>query len=280
MNMKQSCRTGATRNCTCGPLVLLSSHPRQPRSTVQYQRLVSFHQRVWPSQCLAGQRQLAAAVDDNSPLFKPFVPQTKLADELRQFKMEVSRHDGTVVIQCLTGDHIPDTAALLTEAFSEAMGFVPLYRRFLCRNIEQYLLSHMTLIPKTVILVAILYQNGACLPRKLHSAESSTTDLDFPTSGHEQKIGTASHHSKGVVVGTLELSFTTSTRTRFMTLNAPPDCAYLCNMAVSRAYQRQGFGKLLLEASERVVKLVDEKRIFLHLRCGVIEVLGWPRAQF
>ncbi len=96
-------------------------------------------------------------------------------------------------------------------------------RRFLCRNIEQYLVSHMALIPKTAILVAVLYQHGACQPRNLRSAESSTRDMELPTSdGHEREPDFTSHHKHGVVVGTLELSFTTSTRTHFMTLNAPP----------------------------------------------------------
>lgn len=54
--------------------------------------------------------------------------QTKIADELKRFKMEVSRHDGTVVIRCLTEADVPDTANLLAEAFSEAMGYVPLYK--------------------------------------------------------------------------------------------------------------------------------------------------------
>lgn len=80
----------------------------------------------------------------------------------------------------------------------------------------------MNLLPKTAILVAILYQGGGNRPI-MHDNRNSTDDPEFPVSdGDGDGTGLASPHMNGVVVGTLELSFTASTRTHFMTLNAPP----------------------------------------------------------
>jgi hypothetical protein len=39
--------------------------------------------------------------------------------------MEITRNDGKVVIHCLTEAFVPETAALLTDAVSEAMGYLP-----------------------------------------------------------------------------------------------------------------------------------------------------------
>ncbi|CAL5227490.1 g10471 [Coccomyxa viridis] len=72
--------------------------------------------------------------------------------------------------------------------------------------------------------------------------------------------------SPGQVVGTVEVSLVPSTRTRYLTLNAPEECAYVCNMAVDPDHRRQGYGLLLLEAVEEIARLGGQRDLYLHLR--------------
>ncbi|KAA6417718.1 MAG: acyl-N-acyltransferase [Trebouxia sp. A1-2] len=84
-------------------------------------------------------------------------------------------------------------------------------------------------------------------------------DQEASTSGQEQEQG-------AILVGTVELLFAASTRARYLTLNAPVNCAYLCNMAVDANYRRRGYGNILLDAADDVAKLAGETQIYLHLR--------------
>ncbi|KAK9843117.1 hypothetical protein WJX74_007218 [Apatococcus lobatus] len=68
------------------------------------------------------------------------------------------------------------------------------------------------------------------------------------------------------LVGTVELSFSASTRTQQLLLNPPRECAYLCNMAVTPDWRRQGYGMQLLRAAEMVAQLAGKQEIYLHVR--------------
>jgi len=72
--------------------------------------------------------------------------------------------------------------------------------------------------------------------------------------------------NRGRLVGTVELSFAPSTRTRSLTLNPPEDGAYLCNMAVDEGFQRRGYARAMLSAVEDIVQLAGYRRVWLHVR--------------
>ncbi|KAK9838283.1 hypothetical protein WJX81_002285 [Elliptochloris bilobata] len=108
------------------------------------------------------------------------------------------------------------------------MNYPPIYRRLLRRHIGQYLRLHACLPPKTV--------------------------------------GGPAWDAGGPLVGSVEVSLAASTRTRSLTLNAPDDCAYICNMAVDERFRRRGYGAALLDAAERVARLGGQRDLYLHLR--------------
>ena len=73
--------------------------------------------------------------------------------------------------------------------------------------------------------------------------------------------------STATLVATVEISFTESTRSKDVAgLNPPPERQYMCNMAVSKAVRRKGYGDLLLGAVEDLVRRVGDNCIYLHLR--------------
>lgn len=82
-------------------------------------------------------------------------------------------------------------------------------RRFLKKHIQQYLTDHVNLIPKTIILTALL------LPDAMSGATSDADNIDGDLS------------EWGSLVGSVEVSFSASTRSRYLTLN-PPE-VHLCN---------------------------------------------------
>jgi hypothetical protein len=54
--------------------------------------------------------------------------QTHVADQLRNFEMRTPAAGGELVIRALTHQFVPATADLLAESFSDAMGYMPVYR--------------------------------------------------------------------------------------------------------------------------------------------------------
>ena len=70
----------------------------------------------------------------------------------------------------------------------------------------------------------------------------------------------------GVLAGSVEVSFSGSTRTKSLTLNPPDDAAYLCNMAVHPALRGKGVGAALLEAAADACRVAGADDVFLHLR--------------
>ncbi len=140
---------------------------------------------------------------------------------------------------------IDPTADTLTAAFSDSMGYLNNYATFLRRQIGEYLVNHVRMLPKALILIAVL--------------EDADAAADVPTS-------TSTATSTSHLVGTVEVSFHPSTRSKHLTLNSPADLPYLCNMAVNEEHKRAGYGSLLLDAAERLVLNTGYKSIYLHVR--------------
>lgn len=211
----------------------------------------------------------------------------------------------TLVVQPLTDEWVQDSADLLTDAFADSMGYISVYKNYLRRQIKKYLQSHVLLPPKSVVLVGLLLPAGAGgddalglegLQQQEAPASSSSVSSDAGSSSSGMDSSSLSSSStdpssnlaqqgqqavfqgafagdlpgpepgSAMVVGAVEISFTEATRSRFMTLNSPPDRPYLCNMAVGREWQGQGHGTRLLEAAEALVADVGESIIYLHVR--------------
>ncbi|KAK9818296.1 hypothetical protein WJX72_010197 [[Myrmecia] bisecta] len=242
------------------------------------------------------------------PTLQPFVAPSSKQRRLVEFRHKESVQGGTLLIRPLSKNWLMPATDLLTATFAEAMGYLPVYRTYLRRQILQYLDSHMNLAPKSVILVAVLISDGhQPIPDDAARSSSFTTIAIEDVAARSDSLGSSSVRSSpeperdsngagagvpgserassagsdastsgredddaeerfGVLVGTGELSFAASTRTKFLTLNAPEDCGYLCNMAVAEDYQRRGFGMALLRALERTAEIVEQPNLYLHNR--------------
>ncbi|BDA46449.1 hypothetical protein COCOBI_08-5420 [Coccomyxa sp. Obi] len=258
-----------------------------------------------------------------TPKFFPFVPQTDVRQAFLEYRYTAAAPGGSLLIRPISDKHMHDTTELLTQSFSEAMGYMSVYRTFLRRHIRQYLQQHANLPPKTVVLVALLrpskqaavrpavqesssgaaqrlnrtaaaagaasaaemaaererasvHTNIEDLLQRLNAArlpgsDTASSPPDGPATGGEElrqaaEASCSGAGEEGTLVGTVEVSVAASTRTRFLTLNAPEECAYVCNMAVNPEYRRRGYGLLLLEAAEEIARLGGQRDLYLHLR--------------
>lgn len=190
----------------------------------------------------------------------------------------------TLVIQALTHEWVDQTAFLLSDTFADSMGYFSVYKRFLKRQIHKYLVHHMHLPPKTIILVAALAETPMSDSDTINESLILATDCHIQTpstspSGTASTIPTIDaeismtrttnariNRTNARVIGAVEISFTESTRSKYFTLNPPPDRPYLCNMAIDKNHRRQGYGSLLLEAAEELVHAVGEDSVYLHVR--------------
>lgn len=69
-----------------------------------------------------------------------------------------------------------------------------------------------------------------------------------------------------LLVGTAEISMAPSTRSTYLTLNPPKDCAYLCNMTVAPPFRRKGAAMEIVDAAEDIGRIGGESEMYLHLR--------------
>jgi GNAT superfamily N-acetyltransferase len=180
---------------------------------------------------------------------------------LASIKLKRTLRNGTsIVIRPLSQDEalVNETAELLTEAFvlTDASRKIELYARFLRREIFLYIISHLRLFPKTLILGAF-------------ESPSSGDNVTFSSSDDDDQEGCA-----GDLIGIVEVSFSSSTRALAMTNNAPESKPYLCNMAVKPSYQRKGLGSLLIEAVEIACFMNGFDQVYLHLRLRDVESAG------
>lgn len=165
-------------------------------------------------------------------------PGTPPLAALRQFEFLDECAAGRLRVTPLSGADMAEVEELLTGSFSDLMGpftFLPLLRL----QVQTYLAQRLLLLPHGVTLVAA---------------------LDAPADG----AGAPPR-----VAATVELSLSPSSRPRFASLNPPPGCVYLCNMAVLPSLRRRGVGKALLRAAEALARTVHRDEIFLH--CRVID---------
>ncbi|KAK9847400.1 hypothetical protein WJX84_006775 [Apatococcus fuscideae] len=176
--------------------------------------------------------------DSREPRFKPFIAESEERKALLAFKHEVTTKRGLLSMRPIQEAWIPESTELLTDAFAESMGYRPAFRRYLVKEIKGYLHKHLNLPPKAIVIMGLLQQ-----PADAAAASS-----------------VASSSSAG------ELSFSASTRTQQLLLNPPRECAYLCNMAVTPDWRRQGYGMQLLRAAEMVAQLAGKQEIYLHVR--------------
>jgi ribosomal protein S18 acetylase RimI-like enzyme len=75
-----------------------------------------------------------------------------------------------------------------------------------------------------------------------------------------------SPHPPVLLVGTAELSLDSTTRSRYLTLNPPPDAAYLMNTAVSEAFRRRGVARSLVRAVDAAAAAAGAEFVWLHAR--------------
>ncbi len=190
------------------------------------------------------------ANDPQRPKFVNFASPTTaaLVDKLSSYRREYHLPNGnTLTISPLTNDLIDPTADTLTEGFGDSMGYRTKYQKFLRKQIGEYLTNHIRMLPKALVLVAVLTQER--------------DDGDDPDDDDDDD-----DDETAVLVGTCEISFHPSTRSKHLTLNSPPDLPYLCNMAVREEHKGNGYGSMLLDASERVVLSTGYKSMYLHVR--------------
>ena len=65
----------------------------------------------------------------SEPVFQPFRRQNAARDQLVEYRRHFrTRSNQPVLIQPLTQHWVPDCAQLLTDAFAEAMDYLPMYK--------------------------------------------------------------------------------------------------------------------------------------------------------
>ncbi|KAK9862861.1 hypothetical protein WJX84_009094 [Apatococcus fuscideae] len=222
------------------------------------------------------------------PRLQPFIAESKERKALLGFKHEVQTSDGLLSVRPIAESWVPASTELLTDAFAEAMGYRPAFRRYLQKEIKGYLHKHLNLVPKQSLTQTGESSSSEPTDVSSHaSAPGPASDTavmsapDFTASDHHSAAAAAASEPAQSsacgalagsklpdteLVGCVELSFSATTRTPRLLLNPPRDCAYLCNMAVDPGWRRQGYGIHLLRAAELVAQLAGKQEIYLHLR--------------
>jgi len=183
--------------------------------------------------------------------------------KLLQRRVEVELGDGYYLrVEALSEQWLEDARDVLSEAFASSMGGLSQFQTFLQRQIGSYLVQHMNLPPLAVVLVAVIVPCGADDCTEDFSGALDGGEAGHPPSLYSPEIPSAQEQ----IVGTVELSFSHKTRTQYLTLNPPKDCAYLCNMAVAEPMRGRGFGAHLLAAAEEFARVAGRSEVFLHVR--------------
>ncbi|KAL6776311.1 hypothetical protein ACKKBG_A20630 [Auxenochlorella protothecoides x Auxenochlorella symbiontica] len=205
------------------------------------------------------------------PKLEPFVVQNSAAQRAVTFQRQGTLACGAgLLVLPLPKDRLEDAATLLNDSFAESLGYISMYRSYLQSQIRQYLRQHLPLLPKTVILAAFRVgdEQGAEL------AVEGSGDAE----GEEEHLD---HEPECELVGIVELSFSASTRTKALTLNPPPEHAYLSNMAVSQTMRRQGIGSFLLSSAEELAQTMGHTHVYLHSRVDdAVGVRMYSRAGY
>jgi ribosomal protein S18 acetylase RimI-like enzyme len=237
--------------------------------------------------------------EEEAPKFRPFIAQDEILNRVKRFKYTKPTPYGQVVVVPLLSEQFIDPAAnILTESFADAMGASP-YRNYLRKQIRKYLHHHIIrLAPKSVVLAALLLEeeeeitddngvdvhgsstdnynndNNAALSLETNKwiNEAKDTPVEHDSDDHTNstsistKEPSPSSLQNAKVLGVVELSFSETTRSKYLTLNSPTDRSYLCNMAILSEQRKKGFGKILLDAGEQLAVVLGEREVWLHLR--------------
>lgn len=243
-----------------------------------------------------------------------FSPKADIRRSLLNFQYEAEVDAGTLVIRPLSRAQLREVTDLLTDVFAASEDRLGLYTRYMRNQIRIYLENHLKVAPDAVVLVAVLLPHGASTSNSSAAgrpadaqlansmpagSEAAANPISGPTStdsavegpaGLEATDGAAQQQRQrrrqqevedGVLVGTVEVSFTESTRTRFLTLNPPKDSAYLGNMCTAPEHRRRGYGSHLLRAAEQLTQLAAYPILYLHLRFKDVEAAAmYERAGY
>ncbi|KAL4859982.1 hypothetical protein ACK3TF_000213 [Chlorella vulgaris] len=87
--------------------------------------------------------------------------------------------------------------------------------------------------------------------------DSMASSSGSSSSSEDEALG-ALFVSGSQLVGVVELSFSASTRSKYLTLTPPEDRPYLCNMAIDPQQRNRGYGTALLQAAETLVSQLGE----------------------
>ncbi|KAL6777219.1 hypothetical protein ACKKBF_B20630 [Auxenochlorella protothecoides x Auxenochlorella symbiontica] len=205
------------------------------------------------------------------PKLEPFVVQNSAAQRAATFQRQgtLACGDGLLVLP-LPKDRLEDAATLLNDSFAESLGYISMYRSYLQSQIRQYLRQHLPLLPKTVILAAF----------RVGDEQGTELAVEGPGDAEGEEVH-LDHEPERELVGIVELSFSASTRTKALTLNPPPEHAYLSNMAVSQTMRRQGIGSFLLSSAEELAQTMGHTHVYLHSRVDdAVGVRMYSRAGY
>ncbi|KAK9862860.1 hypothetical protein WJX84_009094 [Apatococcus fuscideae] len=113
------------------------------------------------------------------PRLQPFIAESKERKALLGFKHEVQTSDGLLSVRPIAESWVPASTELLTDAFAEAMGYRPAFRRYLQKEIKGYLHKHLNLVPKVIVLMGLLQQP----PSAQAAEEASAAEPDSNSIG-------------------------------------------------------------------------------------------------
>lgn len=175
-----------------------------------------------------------------APVYNSVIQLTFLCGLARRFSswQDGNGDESCLRVEALSEKWIENTEEILTMAFSDAMGYLPAYKKLLQKQIGSYLVQHMKLPPLAVVLVAVLEsgQQTDILDTIESGDEGPQSEADSsPVEPVEQ--GNAEPDEQPApdtrLIGTLELSFKPATRTQYMTLNPPKVCVPTLRLGIA-----------------------------------------------
>ncbi|XP_064996724.1 GCN5-related N-acetyltransferase 5, chloroplastic-like [Musa acuminata AAA Group] len=156
---------------------------------------------------------------------------------LRDFRVIVELDRGGVLeIRPVEPGEMEATGTLLAETFSESRLVPVRYAHLIAFLVKQYLEERRALEPHVAVLIGFYKESDAEGPAQL----ACTAEISFDARGANVAPPTP---------------------------QPPPDCPYICNMAVRKSLRRRRIGWHLLEACEELITRMKAKReVYLHCR--------------
>ncbi|KAJ8500789.1 hypothetical protein OPV22_011341 [Ensete ventricosum] len=143
---------------------------------------------------------------------------------------------GVLEIRPVEPGELESTGTLLAETFSESRLVPVRYAHLIAFLVKQYLEERRALEPHVAVLVGFYKERDAEGPAQL----ACTAEISFDARGANAASPTP---------------------------HPPPDCPYICNMAVRKSLRRRRIGWHLLEACEELITRMKVKsEVYLHCR--------------